>query len=672
MASMKDAALAYAERGWPVFPCRADKAPYMEGGVLEATTNPDQILEWWSEFPRANIGFHLGEVGLMVLDLDPGHDWDEIEGSVGPVPDTHLVARTPRGGEHLYLALDSGEVVPPSSNKVAPHVDVRSWHSYVLLPPSRTADGEYRWEEQGKAAYRTDAIVAKAGEARAKSQDRDEWIIEPDLPENVDLCVKWLRNDARIAVEGAGGDMVAYSTAAMCKSYGMSPENAFDLMWQHWNGRCDPPWSEDQIDHLEAKVAHAYSYNTSPPGNMTPAYKVAKQAELFKPVVSRDPTEEGGGTSVEVGRFRFVDERGIEKIEPPAWLIENTLPVGGYGLLAGPSGTYKTFIALDMALSIATGGRRWYEDGEDWLGCWPDTGREGLVMFAAGEGRGGFRSRVNAWRQHHIEGEFTERFVLVDPVPRPEEEDVEAFISGADSLAGTRDISLVVLDTIGRSMQGLNENTQQDASRFTQAVEAIQRELGCAVLAIHHTGHEASDRPRGSTVFFADADTVLLTEKVDDYVRLRMLKQKDAAEWEGAKLIKLEAHAGSLVCVTAGEEAERKVSQRPEPKESKRQARGGRKAPGEKEVELELIREVAYQVMQAYPQKEWSKSQLADAIAADERIEVAPNTLRTHYLGELLTDKKHPVARCFDRGKGRYVFHGGVRAGVVDLASKRK
>src|SRR5687767_14599460 len=77
--SMLDHALAYAARGWPVFPCHPnDKRPRIngptkgEGGYKLASTDPEQIRKWWRTWPDAMIGVPTGQaVGAVVLDLDP-------------------------------------------------------------------------------------------------------------------------------------------------------------------------------------------------------------------------------------------------------------------------------------------------------------------------------------------------------------------------------------------------------------------------------------------------------------------------------------------------------------------------------------------------------------------------------------------------------------------------
>ena len=101
MSNLKEAALAYAARGWPILPCGLNKAPLVETGFHAATTNPEQIEAWWDKWPGANIGFSPGHAGLMVIDLDPGHD----PAFARSLPATPLAQSTPRGGRHLFYAL---------------------------------------------------------------------------------------------------------------------------------------------------------------------------------------------------------------------------------------------------------------------------------------------------------------------------------------------------------------------------------------------------------------------------------------------------------------------------------------------------------------------------------------------------------------------------------------
>ena len=64
-------ALAYAARGWPVFPCQpGQKIPATTHGYRDATTDPDQITAWFSRHPGRNLAIATGAPGPDVLDVD--------------------------------------------------------------------------------------------------------------------------------------------------------------------------------------------------------------------------------------------------------------------------------------------------------------------------------------------------------------------------------------------------------------------------------------------------------------------------------------------------------------------------------------------------------------------------------------------------------------------------
>ncbi|MGZ6280138.1 MAG: bifunctional DNA primase/polymerase [Ktedonobacteraceae bacterium] len=67
-----EAAVSYAQNGWPVFPLH-NKIPFKDSqGYKDATTDEQQIQKWWTLHPTANIGLATGEKsGVIVLDIDP-------------------------------------------------------------------------------------------------------------------------------------------------------------------------------------------------------------------------------------------------------------------------------------------------------------------------------------------------------------------------------------------------------------------------------------------------------------------------------------------------------------------------------------------------------------------------------------------------------------------------
>lgn len=111
-----EAALAYTQKGWPVFPCKArEKAPLTPHGFKDATTDQATIRHWWMEHPAANIGVATGRAsGVVVIDVD-GPEGEESLKALPPLPETFTV-RTARG-RHLYFAC--GE--PLHSTELAGH-----------------------------------------------------------------------------------------------------------------------------------------------------------------------------------------------------------------------------------------------------------------------------------------------------------------------------------------------------------------------------------------------------------------------------------------------------------------------------------------------------------------------------------------------------------------------
>ncbi len=113
---MLKAALAYASRGVPVFPCEPGaKRPLTRNGHWDATKDPHAIGRWWRRWPSANVGVPTGKKsGVVVLDVDPNAGGSESLGKlerVGvPVPKT---ARAHRGRWHpRLLPLSEGEGDP--------------------------------------------------------------------------------------------------------------------------------------------------------------------------------------------------------------------------------------------------------------------------------------------------------------------------------------------------------------------------------------------------------------------------------------------------------------------------------------------------------------------------------------------------------------------------------
>jgi hypothetical protein len=146
------AALAYARRGIPVFPCEpGGKRPLTYNGFWDASADPRRVEPWWRRWPDANVGVPTGQVsGLLVLDVDARGGGPEslaaLQRAHGPLPRTAR-ARTGGGGTHHFFGYPAEKEVRNSAGRLGPGLDVRGEGGYVVVPPSRTQSA-YRWLEK--------------------------------------------------------------------------------------------------------------------------------------------------------------------------------------------------------------------------------------------------------------------------------------------------------------------------------------------------------------------------------------------------------------------------------------------------------------------------------------------------------------------------------------------
>ncbi len=239
-------------------------------------------------------------------------------------------------------------------------------------------------------------------------------------------------------------------------------------------------------------------------------------------------------------------------------------------------------------------------------------------------------------------------------------EEIEPFLEVAQT-ASPQGYSLVVIDTIGRALQGVNENQQENASAFTAMVECIKRELNCSVLCLHHTGHENKDRERGSVVFGADADTRVLVERQEKAYRvdLHMVKQKDAPEWNDPVEIHLNeiringTKEASLVACTPEQRALTHTKEQPLQVNGSGH-RSGKRGPRSK-INLAVLERAIIEVLRSNRAREWSQKDLAKAVAMHETIDgVSSKTLAQHHMTDLREDSTSAANYLYDPAKKKW------------------
>lgn len=209
------------------------------------------------------------------------------------------------------------------------------------------------------------------------------------------------------------------------------------------------------------------------------------------------------------------------------YLIKGLLPAECTSSIYGPSGSYKSFLAISWACHIAT--------GKSWDGRRVE---QGAVLYVVGEGGTGVPRRIKAWALAHNNGENVTNLCCINqPVFVAAPLQVEQLRLAAEHVKQYTGLPvvLIVIDTLARCFGGADENKASDMGLFIAGCDAIKAATGATVLVVHHSGKDETKGARGSSSFRAALDAEFLVKREAVGAKALVLactKQKDAEEAE--------------------------------------------------------------------------------------------------------------------------------------------
>lgn len=313
-------------------------------------------------------------------------------------------------------------------------------------------------------------------------------------------------------------------------------DNACDERWKHWF--ISPP----------TRLGFGTLYYEARQANplFVPPFDEAYETKMDERI-SSDKLDKGGSPDI----FQTLDIAGLMALPPVQWLIEGMLTTDGFSITYGPPGSLKTFLVLDQALHICSG-RPWNDRAV----------RSGKVLYVAGEGVRGIARRVKAWCLKHEVDPATLPFRLLPAsVNLSQEPDVKKLIrtAVAQMEEDGECVALVVIDTVARSIPGMDENSATEMGRFVAAVEDIKTGVSCHLLGVHHSGKDETRGARGSNALLGAVDTMIRCKRDKERLTVTIEKQKDDDEGEPIQLrtVKMEWMNGlkpdkSLVLIPDG------------------------------------------------------------------------------------------------------------------------
>jgi hypothetical protein len=211
---------------------------------------------------------------------------------------------------------------------------------------------------------------------------------------------------------------------------------------------------------------------------------------------------------VRVGEIRSEDNA-------QRWLVEGLWGSSSVGVIGGAPKCAKTWLGLDMALSVAT--------GTPCLGKYavPESGP--VLVYLAEDALPIVRERVQGMTRHRgLDLAAVEIYVITAPVLRLDRDRDRARLWETAKRLRPR---LLLLDPLVR-LHGVDENNAGEVAELLAYFRSLQRQLDLSVLLVHHTrknatgGAAAGQGLRGSGDIHAFGDSNLYLRRSREYLVL--------------------------------------------------------------------------------------------------------------------------------------------------------
>jgi len=530
----------WASRGYRVFPIVKGKKIPLLPWKINATSDPevaeamfgDEDFAHYDEtgdvvtrsFKDADVGMIIPEDQCVIdLDVKNGVDgykaWEEA--CEGVLDANTLRVRTPSGGLHIYYSTSTR--IKNTSNQIAPGVDTRGGGlGFCVAPGCQGYEVEH--DPGPDQLIGLPYVIASdtrlhrdASDCPTLKQDVDLSHIDPE--EMAGLTDRYMNQQKINAVEEGYGpgnrDVIINRVLAGLHGIGVPEEEAGDLI-----NRMDAELADGGYEDIDRALRSVYRNNTTQQGFGQEYHKryVEYMAgggdqHSLERLAAAVPRSEARATQ-ETGEFRWLSCEDLEKLPPVKWLVDGWVPTSSMGLVFGPYGTFKTFMVLDLCLTLASA-----------------EGRE--VLYVPGEGLHDVRQRVAAWKIYKGVREVG-GFHVCPSVPRiAEDEHFGGFLQACREQGGYQPIDLIVFDTMYYAAMGFEENSSKEAMLFLGRLQQGLRSVwpDVTVLLIGHTSKNNEDELRGSVAIPSAMDFSIQVKKRQEGVStVRLSKQKAGAD----------------------------------------------------------------------------------------------------------------------------------------------
>jgi len=322
------AALWYLNFGFSVIPIKKNKKPFIKWTEYQKTLpTREQVKDWWTHYPNANIGIVTGEVsGIDVIDCDSEAGKNALNEFLA---DSFItpVSKTPKGW-HYYFRHKKGL---SNGVRVLTDCDIRTTGGYIIAPPSKDGNNiPYSWIEDLKigktrisdmpdmlfdilSQYSVLPLIAEANSSLHINKDslREGDVAAPKFQATTAQQNATIRN---ISFDEPGRDDMLFHLANHLVKSGM-PIVTIEKYLSFIGQNCSPPYPEKE---LKVKINSALDRSKKRKSGVTDEIKNIISATsgnisatyLYNALQCATSAEKGGVRTV---LSRLVEEGLLEK-----------------------------------------------------------------------------------------------------------------------------------------------------------------------------------------------------------------------------------------------------------------------------------------------------------------------------------------------------------------------
>lgn len=511
--NMLEAALDYAGQGYRVIPLcfpneegacgcgwnhkdkEVGKAPRTMHGLNDASSDPDQIREWWKLCLEANIGLLTGHKnGFWALDVDAKsgglESLEELEQEHGKLT-THKNNTGGGGCNFLYKCLQG---VAVRNKKIRAGIETRGDGGYIVAPPSLHLSGKrYTANEQSEI------------------EEAPAWLIElVTQPEGEHTASQPVTTKI---YEGEGRNDACTREAGRLLNIYKDPEIVKSMVLVYNQAVCRPPLDPKECERTWEKSL----------ANWSEKLEANQRALVAVP--------------------QIISARQLDGIDFPELMfaIPRLIPEG-LTIIAGKPKSGKSWFALQAAYSVALGknllDRTKIERGH-------------ALVLGLEDGQRRLQSRIRRLNASDVfvklvreEGKLLIRGNLGEDIPDGLDLAVSWPRIGSGGIEELEkyldehpDVRLVVIDTIKRFTNKKGKGTTYDEDyQSIQPLQELATRRKVAILGFHHVGKALADDPldmvSGTFGLTGGADSILVMQREEgDDFRLSV-QGRDIAEQE--------------------------------------------------------------------------------------------------------------------------------------------